>query len=248
MRAGLAALGAGFLPGLLLGLLAVVTPWTGAATATGQTYVLNTGALNAGVAEVASVGAAGSRLSGAVGDTFAAGTSSGNTYSLGGGFVGSVFFPVGVVSPTSLSFASQVLGTPSAAQPVTVSNLGAALLSLGSPGVTGDFIAQGNTCGAALAAGQSCIINLVFTPTATGARTGALSLGTNAPGGTLAVALAGTGQTAGGGGGGGGGNDGDVPLPAWAHALLAAGLMAALLRRRRSAAMGQPVGDRSGLA
>jgi hypothetical protein len=90
-------------------------------------------------------------------------------------------------SPASLSFANQVLNTTSNAQPVTLSATGNSCLKV-SLAVTGDF-AQSNTCGAGVPAGQSCVVNVTFTPTATGTRTGVLSLNGNA----ASVSLSGTG-------------------------------------------------------
>jgi hypothetical protein len=175
---------------------------------------------------MASVSATGYRLNASVGDTFAAGSATGNSYSLGAGFASSVFVPAVVVSPASLSFASQVVGTSSPIQSVTVRNVGAVPLNLGSPALNGDFVAQVSTCGAPLAPGQTCGIDLLFSPTATGPRTGGLNVATNSPSGPLAVALSGTGQTGAGGGGGGGGGGADIPtLPEWGLILLAMTLL-----------------------
>jgi hypothetical protein len=226
---------------LLCALLLVGSPsLIQASTSTGQTYAITSSTLNTGVADMASVAATGFHLSGAVGDTFASGSATGSTYALNGGFVSGVDIALGRASPAALSFASQVVGTSSALQSVTISNLGAAPLNLTSPVVSGDF-GQANNCGAAVAAGQSCNISVIFTPTVVGARTGTLTFGSNAPGGSFSVALTGTGQaatTGGGGGGTGGGTTGsgggDVPLPPWAYALLGVGLMAATLRAKQA--------------
>ena len=89
-------------------------------------------------------------------------------------------------SPSSLLFANQVVNTTSNAQPVTLSATGNTCLKV-TLAITGDF-AQSNTCGAGLPAGQSCIVNVIFTPSTTGTRTGALSLN-----GIASVSLSGTG-------------------------------------------------------
>ena len=91
------------------------------------------------------------------------------------------------VNPASLSFANQVLNTTSNAQPITLSATGNSCLKV-SLALTGDF-AQSNTCGAGVPAGQSCVVNITFTPSATGTRTGVLSLNGNA----ASVLLSGTG-------------------------------------------------------
>ncbi|MEY9929595.1 hypothetical protein ABH926_004235 [Catenulispora sp. GP43] len=99
-------------------------------------------------------------------------------------------------NPSSLSFGNQTVGTASGAQSVTVSNSGNGSASISSITATGDF-AQSNTCGSTLAAGASCTVSVTFTPTATGARTGSLSIASNAPGSPATVALTGTGATSG---------------------------------------------------
>jgi hypothetical protein len=98
-------------------------------------------------------------------------------------------------SPAGLAFAARTVGSTSAAQAVTVTNNGTASATLGTVATTGDF-AQTKTCGTTLAAGASCTVNVTFTPTATGARTGTLSVASNDPNGPLTVALSGTGGTA----------------------------------------------------
>jgi hypothetical protein len=107
--------------------------------------------------------------------------------------------PAAVVSPTSLSYASQTVGTTSAAQAVTLSNTGNAALSITSIAITGtnagDF-AQTNNCGTSVAAGASCTINLTFTPAATGTRAGTLTITDNAPDSPESASLSGTGASA----------------------------------------------------
>lgn len=99
------------------------------------------------------------------------------------------------VTPGSLTFPTTGLGTPSAARTVTVTNTGNAPLDVTQPlTVTGDFAATG--CGTAVAPGGTCTVSVVFTPTANGARTGTLTLASNA-GAAPTVALAGTGAAAG---------------------------------------------------
>jgi len=94
------------------------------------------------------------------------------------------------VSPTSLTFGAQQVGTTSAPQTVTLSNTGASAVSIRSISTSGDF-AETNNCGASLAGNSSCTINVTFTPTATGTRTGTLTINDSA--GTQTVSLTGTG-------------------------------------------------------
>ncbi|PYU91478.1 MAG: hypothetical protein DMG25_14595, partial [Acidobacteria bacterium] len=104
--------------------------------------------------------------------------------------------PAATLSPTSLTFASQDVGATSAPQAVTLSNPGSGPLSISSIAITGansgDF-AQTNNCGSSVAAGAKCTINVTFRPTATGTRTGTLTVTDNASGSPQTVSLTGIG-------------------------------------------------------
>jgi F5/8 type C domain/Abnormal spindle-like microcephaly-assoc'd, ASPM-SPD-2-Hydin len=95
-------------------------------------------------------------------------------------------------SPTSLTFASTTVGATSGAQSVTVHNAGTAAGSVSSVAVTGDFV-QTNTCGSSIAAGASCAVSISFRPTATGGRTGSLTVTSSATNSPTTVPLSGTG-------------------------------------------------------
>ena len=101
------------------------------------------------------------------------------------------------LSPASLTFAAQTVGTTSAAQTVTLTNLGTTAISISSISLTGtngaDF-AQTHTCGTSLAAGAKCTISVTFKPTAKGARSATLSVADNAGGSPQSTSLSGTGQ------------------------------------------------------
>ena len=99
------------------------------------------------------------------------------------------------VSPASLTFASQTVGTSSASQTVTLTNTGNAALTITSISANGDF-SETNGCGGSLAAGANCSISVAFTPTTSGTRTGALTIADNASGSPQTVSLSGTGATA----------------------------------------------------
>jgi hypothetical protein len=73
-----------------------------------------------------------------------------------------------------------------------VSNTGTAAATVSSIAATGDF-AQTNTCGTSIAAGGSCTVSVKFTPTASGTRTGSLTVTSNATNSPATVALSGTG-------------------------------------------------------
>jgi hypothetical protein len=96
------------------------------------------------------------------------------------------------IAPSSLTFSSQLIGTKSASQPVSVKNVGTMPLFL-TVSVTGDFL-QSSNCPARLAPGTSCTINVRFKPTAPGTRTGKLFLSDNASTSPQSVSLTGTGQ------------------------------------------------------
>jgi sugar lactone lactonase YvrE len=101
-----------------------------------------------------------------------------------------------VISPTSLTYASQSVNSASAAQTVKLSNTGSASITINSYAFTGtdhtDF-SQTNNCGTTVAAAGSCTFSIVFKPAASGTRTASLSVTTT--GGTVAVSITGTGVT-----------------------------------------------------
>jgi HYDIN/CFA65/VesB-like, Ig-like domain len=102
------------------------------------------------------------------------------------------------VSPTGLSYGTVVDGTTSAAQTLTLNAGGAALTGIGvtisSPLYSRPAGAAGGNCGAALAAGATCTINVVFKPTAPPSAVNAtLTIAANRPIDGSPVALSGTG-------------------------------------------------------
>ncbi|TAM82207.1 MAG: choice-of-anchor D domain-containing protein [Acidobacteria bacterium] len=108
---------------------------------------------------------------------------------------GSGTAPAATLSPTSLTFANQPVGTSSSPQNVTLSNSGTGNLNISSIGVTGDF-SQTNNCGSSVAPGSNCTISVTFVPTATGTRTGSLTVSDNATTSPQSDSLTGTGVTA----------------------------------------------------
>ena len=84
----------------------------------------------------------------------------------------------------------QLLGTTSSPMVMTLTNTGDGDLAISNVTVSGDF-AQTNTCGSTLAPSASCTFSVTFTPTATGDRTGFLTINDNA-GGPHQVNLIGT--------------------------------------------------------
>jgi hypothetical protein len=102
--------------------------------------------------------------------------------------------PLISVTPSNISFPSQYVGTSGLPQSVTVTNNGNAPLSIASVTVSPSDFGTLNACGSSLAAGASCAIGVFFDPTASGARSGTLTINDNAPGSPKTVPLTGTGQ------------------------------------------------------
>jgi hypothetical protein len=112
------------------------------------------------------------------------------------------------VQPSSLSFTSQNVGTISAPQTVTITNTGTETLTITefSVGSSLDFSVTTSQTGSSvpsctsvvntLAVNQSCSVYVYFTPTASGTRTGTLSISDNAAGSPQTVALTGIGAAA----------------------------------------------------
>ena len=102
------------------------------------------------------------------------------------------------LSTTALTFADQFVGAASPWQTVTVTSTGGLALTITSIGASGDYV-QTNTCPispATLNPGSTCTISVSFTPTATGSRTGTVTITDNSngvAGSTQTVGLSGTG-------------------------------------------------------
>lgn len=98
------------------------------------------------------------------------------------------------VAPTSLTFPSQPVQTQSNPQTVTVTNTGSVALVVSQITVTGDF-SETDTCGASIAPGGSCTIQVRFAPASSGPRTGTLVVSANVSGGSQTVGLTGMGSS-----------------------------------------------------
>ncbi len=104
--------------------------------------------------------------------------------------------PVATLAPASLSLGSITVGTPSAAQTITLTSSGDQALSLSSIAITGanaSEFAETNDCQAVLQPGKSCTISVIFTPSATGLQQATLTATDNAPGSPQPVQLSGSG-------------------------------------------------------
>jgi hypothetical protein len=99
---------------------------------------------------------------------------------------------VASVSPSTLTFAKQLMGTTSASQSATLKNTGTAALQLAGIVAAGDY-SQTNNCPSSIAVGASCKVIVTFTPSFSGARPGWINFNFTDPAGLQAVTLAGTG-------------------------------------------------------
>jgi len=103
------------------------------------------------------------------------------------------------ISPTSLTFAAQKVGTKSTPQTVTATNEGKTSVTFSSVAVggkdAGEFSVSGNCTGGAIAPGASCVASVTFGPTQDGVANATLYF--NLPTGSISpapVPLSGTGD------------------------------------------------------
>jgi|HubBroStandDraft_1064217.scaffolds.fasta_scaffold00048_33 subtilase family serine protease len=98
------------------------------------------------------------------------------------------------LTPTSKMFPSEDVGVSSPAKVFTLANKQSVALTSIAISTTGDFSVSTTTCTTSLAAKSSCTISVVFTPTATGTRTGELKVSDSAVGSPQTSSLTGTGK------------------------------------------------------
>ena len=106
--------------------------------------------------------------------------------------------PTASISPGSLSFGDQVAKTSSKPQRVTITNGGGKDLYINSVVLSGDdaseFAMQNDSCtGATIPSGKSCVVDVVFTPTAKATRNASLVITDNAVDSPQRVTLTGSG-------------------------------------------------------
>ena len=102
--------------------------------------------------------------------------------------------PQATLTPASKTFPITNVGSSSVAKVFTLANKQNVALTGISLSTTGDFSVQSTTCGSSLAALSKCTINVVFTPTQTGTRTGTLQASDSAVGSPQVSNLTGTGN------------------------------------------------------
>jgi hypothetical protein len=102
------------------------------------------------------------------------------------------------LSPASLAFGNQSVGSASSLQAISLTNTGNATLTSLAISIAGanniDFT-QTNTCAATLAAGASCSITVTFKPSASGSRTASVQISDNAASSPQSVFLTGSGTS-----------------------------------------------------
>ena len=110
-------------------------------------------------------------------------------------------FPIASVSPATLNFGTQNVGTTSASQTVTLRNTGSGILNISSisfagPGGGADY-SQTNNCGGQLTpqggAKDNCTITVTFAPTAGGSRPDIIQIVDDSANSPQTVALSGSG-------------------------------------------------------
>lgn len=120
------------------------------------------------------------------------GNNSPNVVTLAGTATNSPFI---TLTPATLVFPDQRVGTASPSQSVTLGNIGNTSLTLGSSAfnISSNF-AQTNNCPASLAPKATCTVNIAFLPTQAGAFTGTLFVSSNTSGlANSSVSFSGTG-------------------------------------------------------
>jgi uncharacterized repeat protein (TIGR03803 family) len=98
------------------------------------------------------------------------------------------------VMPARATYAKQKVGITSAAKNFSLKNYLSTAIPIASISATGDFAVSTTTCSTSLAARSVCTIAVTFTPTATGTRTGQLTVQDGASNSPQTATLTGTGQ------------------------------------------------------
>jgi hypothetical protein len=105
--------------------------------------------------------------------------------------------PTVAITPDALTFPATTLGSTSAAQVITVKNIGTATLTVKSYLFSGadasSFALSAKTCTTSLAVGASCTLTVTFKPTALGTLTASLVATDSSPNSPQTIALTGTG-------------------------------------------------------
>jgi phospholipase C len=99
-----------------------------------------------------------------------------------------------LLSPQTIRFGTQAVGTTSAAQTVTITNENPTAVLMGNLIPTDDFIVSANNCPASLATKKSCTIQIKFSPDEVGAVTGDVYISDSDVASPQFVSVSGTGK------------------------------------------------------
>ena len=105
--------------------------------------------------------------------------------------------PAVSLGPNSLQYASLPVGSISQPQAVVVSNVGGAPLTIAAIATAGDF-GETDNCAATVPAAGNCSLSVTFSPTASGTRSGAITIQDDATGSPHVISLSGIGTSANG--------------------------------------------------
>ncbi len=100
--------------------------------------------------------------------------------------------PTSAANP--LVFGTQAIGVTSASMAVTLMNTGGSPLTISTIAAIGDFAETDVGCLTGVAAGGMCTINITFTPSSAGTRTGSILIADNAANSPQTIFLSGTGS------------------------------------------------------
>jgi Abnormal spindle-like microcephaly-assoc'd, ASPM-SPD-2-Hydin len=106
--------------------------------------------------------------------------------------------PVAALFPPSVNFVPITVGQSSNSQVITLTNTGAQALTVNSMSLTGsngaDFVATPScSVPTVLSPNTTCMVSMVFSPTAVGVRQASLTVSDNAPGNPQSIPVSGTG-------------------------------------------------------
>lgn len=101
--------------------------------------------------------------------------------------------PTVELTPASLDFGQQVVGSPYDPKPVTLKNTGGTTLEIQEISIPPGVFEQSNDCDNSLEPDRSCTINVTFTPTDAGSKTEDLTVKSNAESSPDVIALTGEG-------------------------------------------------------
>ena len=122
----------------------------------------------------------------------------------GGGAASSILIKIGSAAggvvlayPSAVNLGTTYVNTPSTvynANPPTfiLQNMGSEAVSLTSFTASSAIFSQTNTCGGTIPGGGQCIVTPAFTPTASGSKTGTLTIASTGNGSPVVVSLSGT--------------------------------------------------------